>query len=94
LGLKVNATKLEPELEEHKVLFDCKLGVTKKLDKLKLSEQGSFEDADLPKQGYQSSHPELAEAPCKNPAYQATCQGERRTGCGHFEILQVGVNKT
>jgi hypothetical protein len=34
--LKANVTKLETELKECKVSFDCKLGVTKKLDKLKL----------------------------------------------------------
>jgi hypothetical protein len=42
-------------------LFDCKLAVTKKLDKLKLSEQHRFKyvvNADLHRQGSQS-HPEL-----------------------------------
>jgi hypothetical protein len=40
LGLKANVTKLETELKENKVWFDRMLGsVTKKLEKLKLSEQ-------------------------------------------------------
>jgi hypothetical protein len=61
LGLKANITQLEREHEERKVLFDRKLGVTKKLNKFKLLEQCGFEAvvyAELHRQGYQS-HCEL-----------------------------------
>ena len=57
MGLKVNVIQLETELDARKVSFDPKLGVTKKLEKLKCSEQLRFEhavDEDLGRRGYQS----------------------------------------
>jgi hypothetical protein len=57
----VNITQLERELQAHKVLFDCKLGVMKKLEILKLSEQRCFKavvDADLRRRGH-NSQPDL-----------------------------------
>jgi hypothetical protein len=61
LGLKANVAQLERELEARKVSFDRKLGVTRKLEVLKLSEQRRFEavvDADLRSRGYEC-HPGL-----------------------------------
>jgi hypothetical protein len=61
LGLKANITQLERELEALKVSFDPKLGVTKKLEVLKVSEQRHFEavvDSDLSRRGY-AWHPDL-----------------------------------
>jgi hypothetical protein len=61
LGLRVNITQLERELEAREVSFDRKLGMTKKLKILKLLEQRCFEavvDADLRRRGYES-HPDL-----------------------------------
>jgi hypothetical protein len=61
LGLKANVTHLERELEARKVEFDRKLGVRKKLEVLKRSEQCRYEaavDEDLRRRGY-ASHPDL-----------------------------------
>jgi hypothetical protein len=61
LGLKANLTHLERELEAREVMFDCKLGVCKKLEVLKVSEQRLFEavvNSDLHRRGC-TSHPDL-----------------------------------
>jgi hypothetical protein len=61
LGLKADVAQLEQELEAREVLFDRKLGVTKKLEVLKMSELRCFEavvDNNLCRRGY-ASHPDL-----------------------------------
>jgi hypothetical protein len=61
LGLKANVVHLERELEAREVEFDRKLGVRKKLEVLKRSEQRRYEaavDEDLRRRGY-ASHPDL-----------------------------------
>jgi hypothetical protein len=88
MGLRTNVTSLETELQEHEVMFDRKLGVTKNLDKLKASEQRHFEDevdADLRRQGYQQSHPGL-ELPAKIQLIKQDAKEKEEHAGGEYDV--------
>jgi hypothetical protein len=87
MGLRANVTSLETELEEREVTFDRKLGVTKKLDKLKSSEQRRFEDevdADLRRRGYQS-HPGL-KLPAKIQLIKQDAKEKEEHAGGEYDV--------
>jgi hypothetical protein len=103
LGLKANLTHLERELEAREVLFDRKLGVRKKLEVLKLSEQRRFEavvDADLRSRGYEC-HPSL-KLPAKiELVKQDAKEKEQHVGGEYdvdmskfFKLVSTDVDKT
>jgi hypothetical protein len=87
MGLKANVTQLETELEAREVSFDRKLGVTKKLDILKLSEQRRFEevaDADLRRRGFQS-HPGL-KLPAKIQLIKQDAKEKEEHAGGEYDV--------
>jgi hypothetical protein len=87
MALKANVTQLETELEAREVLFDRKLGVTKKLDILKLSEQRRFEevaDADLRRRGYQC-HPDL-KLPAKIQLIKQDAKEKEEHAGGEYDV--------
>jgi hypothetical protein len=103
LGLKANVTQLERELEAREVSFDRQLGVTKKLEVLKMSEQRRFEavvDADLRRRGY-ASHPDL-KLPAKiELVKQDAKEKEEQVGGEYdvditkfFKLVSTDVDKT
>jgi hypothetical protein len=86
MALKANVTQLETELEAREVSFDRKLGVTKKLNILKLSKQRRFEevaDADLRRRGCQC-HPDL-KLPAKIQLIKQDAKKEEHAG-GEYDV--------
>jgi hypothetical protein len=103
MGLKVNVIQLETELDAREVSFDPKLGVTKKLEKLKWSEQLRFEhavDEDLRRRGYQS-HPGL-KLPAKIQLIKQDAKEKEEHAGGEydvdiskfFKLVSTNVDKT
>jgi hypothetical protein len=105
MGLKANVTQLETELDAREVSFDPKLGVTKKLEKLKGSEILRFEhtvDEDLRRSGYQS-HPglklpakiQLIKQDAKEKEKEEHAGGEYDVDISKFfKLVSTNVDKT
>jgi hypothetical protein len=103
LGLKANVTQLERELEACEVSFDCKLGVTKKLEVLRMSELCHFEvvvESNLRRRGY-ALHPDLTLPAKIKLVKQDAKEKEEQVGGEHdfdmtkfFKLVSTDVDKT